>query len=488
MVDGAPALASRTLLGADPHRPQYHFLPPSNWMNDPNGLIHWKGQYHLFYQYNPFAAVWGSIHWGHAVSDDLVHWRDLPIALAPTPGTVDEFGVFSGCAFDADGVPAVMYTGVRQPADGPRIELPCLATSDDDDLVTWQKYRGNPVIASPPPGLDLLGFRDHGVWREKGTWYQVIGSGIRGVGGTVLLYRSADLVHWEFVQPICVGDRTATGDMWECPDLFQLGNRHVLMVSPIPLRRTLYFLGSFGEHRFEVQHQGVVDDGGYFYAPQSFTDDRGRRIMFGWLWEGRAETAQRAAGWAGVMSLPRVLLPRSDGVLGVQPAPELQSLRGRHIGLGNITVSPAATARVDLEGATLEIVAEFRPSQAAQFGLKVRCAPDGGEQTLIVYDPGRAWLSIDRAHSSLDPAVDREPHGTQVTLTDDEILTLQIFIDCSVVEVYANARACVTSRVYPSRADSLGVELFARDGPAQLQQLDVWQLASIWVEPTAAKR
>src|ERR1700730_19328620 len=92
-ADDNRALAHR--LAADPHRPQYHFLPPSNWMNDPNGLIQWKGQYHLFYQYNPFAPVWGSIHWGHTVSDDLVHWRDLPIALAPTPGTVDEYGVFS---------------------------------------------------------------------------------------------------------------------------------------------------------------------------------------------------------------------------------------------------------------------------------------------------------------------------------------------------------------------------------------------------------
>jgi beta-fructofuranosidase len=472
------------LLAADPHRPQYHFLPPSNWMNDPNGLIQWKRQYHLFYQYNPFAPVWGSIHWGHAISDDLVHWRDLPIALAPTPGTVDEYGVFSGCAFDADGVPTVLYTGVRKPAGGPRIELPCLATSSNDDLVTWEKHPANPVIASPPPGFDVLGFRDHGVWKEDATWYQVIGSGVRGVGGIVFLYRSADLVHWEYVHPICVGDRNETGEIWECPDLFHLGDRHVLMVSPIPLRKTLYFLGSFREHRFEAQDQGVVDDGGYFYAPQSFTDDDGRRIMFGWLWEGRDEAAQRAASWAGVMSLPRVLLPRSDGALGVQPAPELRSLRGQHTGLGNTTISPTSTTPVELQGAALEIVAEFLPGQAAQFGLKVLCAPDGSEQTLIAYEPGSGWLSIDRGHSSLDTAVQREPHGTHVTLAGGESLTLQVFVDRSVVEVYANTRACLTSRVYPSRADSVGVELFARSGPAQLEKLEAWEMGSIWAGDT----
>jgi beta-fructofuranosidase len=475
-----PALADRDLLADDPYRPRYHFLPPSNWMNDPNGLIQWRGQYHLFYQYNPHAPAWGSIHWGHAISDDLVHWRDLPMALAPTPGTVDQDGVFSGCAFDDDGVPTVLYTGVRMQADGSRTELPCLATSTDDDLVTWDKYRGNPVIASPPPGLDVLGFRDHGVWREDGIWYQVIGSGIRGVGGTVFLYRSPDLVHWEYVHPLCVGDRNETGDIWECPDLFRLGEAHVLMVSPIPLRKTLYFVGEYTDHRFIPERQGVVDDGGYFYAPQSFTDDHGRRIMFGWLWEGRDQSAQRAAGWAGVMSLPRVLLPRSDGVLGVQPAPELRSLRGRHTGLEHSTVSPTSAAPVEVQGAALEIMAEFLPSQAASFGLKVRCSPDGSEQTLIAYDPDSEWLWIDREHSSLDTAVQREPHGTRVKLADGENLALQIFVDHSVVEVYANAKACLTSRIYPSRADSVGVELFARGGPAYLQKLDVWEMGSSW--------
>ncbi len=447
-------------------------------MNDPNGLIQWQGQYHLFYQYNPFAAVWGSIHWGHAVSDDLVHWRDLPIALSPTPGTVDEYAVFSGCAFSVHGVANIMYTGVHKPAGVPRIERPCLATSTDDELGTWQKYPGNPVIPSPPPGLDLLGFRDHAVWREDTTWYQIIGSGIRGVGGTVLLYHSTDLVHWEFVHPICIGDHNQTGEMWECPDLFKSGDKHVLMISPVPLRKTLYFVGTFDEHRFEAQHQGTLDDGGYLYAPQSFTDDRARRIMFGWLWEGRAESAQIAAGWAGVMSLPRALVARSDGALGVEPVSELRRLRGRHFGVQRTTVS--ATTTLTVRGAALEIAAEFLPGRAGQFGLNVLCAPDGGEQTLIVYHPASAWLSIDRSQSSLDPSVHREPHGTYVALSEGETLMLHVFVDHSVIEVYANGSACLTTRVYPLRAESVGVELFARGGPAELRKLDVWEMRSIW--------
>jgi beta-fructofuranosidase len=202
--------------------------------------------------------------------------------------------------------------------------------------------------------------------------------------------------------------------------------------------------------------------------------------MLGWLWEGRNEAAQRAAGWAGVMSLPRVLTSRSDGNLGVQPAPELQSLRGRHTHLENATVTSSSPTRVELQGATLEILAEFKASPASHFGLKVRCAPDGSEQTLIDYDPGSGWLSIDREHSSLDPSVQREPHGTRLELTDDQTLTLHVFVDCSVIEVYANTRACLTSRVYPSRPDSLQVAVFASGGTVNIQRLDAWEITSIW--------
>ena len=159
---------------SDHQRPRYHFLPPANWLNDPNGLIQWNGHYHMFYQYNPNGPFHGTIHWGHAISDDLVHWEHLPIALAPTPGGPDEDGCWSGCAVDDDGVPTLIYSG---PAG--RAQRACLATSADG-LLTWQKYPGNPIIPAPPPGMHLVGFRDHSVWREDDGWYQLIGAGIDG--------------------------------------------------------------------------------------------------------------------------------------------------------------------------------------------------------------------------------------------------------------------------------------------------------------------
>ena len=201
----------------DPHRPRYHFLPPSAWMNDPNGLIYWKGYYHLFYQYVSNDPPWERKKWGHAASTDLVHWIDLPIASAPTPGGPDQDGCFSGCAVNQDGVPTLIYTGVRGDQ-----QLPCLATSPDD-LIAWQKYAGNPVIATPPHDLDLFAFRDHTLWKEGAMWYQLVGAGIKGVGGVVLLYRSPNLLDWEYMYPLYTGDQRSiepvwTGSMWECPD------------------------------------------------------------------------------------------------------------------------------------------------------------------------------------------------------------------------------------------------------------------------------
>jgi beta-fructofuranosidase len=453
----------------DPHRPQYHFLPPANWMNDPNGLIQWRGRYHLFYQHNPDAPDWGAMHWGHAVSDDLVHWTHLPIALAPTPDGPDKDGCWSGCAVDNGSVPTLIYTGVM-----PQVQ--CIATGSDD-MLTWTKYDGNPVIAAPPADLEVTGFRDPCVWREDDTWYAVIGSGIQGVGGTALLYQSPDLIHWDYVHPICVGDKGEANEVWECPDLFPLGDRHVLLFSAHPeCLYTYYFVGTYADHKFTPDTWGQVDLGGCFYAAQTLLDDTGRRIMWGWLREGRSDAAIQAAGWAGVMSLPRILTLRPDGLLGIEPAPELKALRGQHRRLTDLTVTSAHSLE-DVRGDCLEIVARFEPGDADAFGLRVRCSPDGAEQTRIVYHPTTSRLTVDRAQSSLSPDVHRHAQSGQLGLTSGDELELHVFLDRSVLEVYANGRSCVTSRIYPCRADGLGVGLFARNGGVRVKALDAWPMA-----------
>jgi beta-fructofuranosidase len=470
------ALAER--LATDPHRPRYHFVPPAHWMNDPNGLIPWRGEYHLFYQHNPSGVGWGAMHWGHARSHDLVHWDHLPIALAPTPGGPDKDGCWSGCAVDDGGVPTLMYTGIR-----PQVQ--CLATGSPD-LLAWTKHPGNPVIAAAPEGFGPDDFRDPRVWREEEGWHAAIGTTTAAGLGAVLHYRSPDLRTWEFVGPLLRGADEGTGRIWECPDFYALGDRHVLVTSPVPLRRTIWFSGAYDGRAFQPQSQGIVDHGGHFYAPQTLLDARGRRIMFGWVWEGRSPEAQRAAGWAGVMSLPRVMSLLPNGSLGAEPVAEVTVLRGEHVGYEGLSLSPGLLgAPADISGDTLELQITFEagrtslPDQADAFGLAVRRSPDGQEETRIAYHCRDQRLVVDRSRSSLDPDTTREVYSAPLPLRTGQNLSLRVYLDRSVIEVYTNDSACLTSRVYPTRADSLGVALWTSGGRVRVASLDAWTMASI---------
>jgi beta-fructofuranosidase len=467
----------------DRHRPAYHFLPPANWMNDPNGLIQWRGRYHMFYQYNPNGAFWGTMHWGHAASRDLVRWEHLPIALAPGPEPYDDAGVFSGITLDHEGQPTIMYTATSGEHFAPSVAL----AHGDEELLTWRKDPANPVLL-PAEGLDLTAFRDHTAWREEGWWYQLIGAGIRHAvqgeqaaeHGAVLLYRSRDLRSWEYLGVACEGEGGASGAIWECPDMFALGGRHVLLLSPIPLERAIYYTGSYDGRRFIPDGAfRELDPGGSLYAPQTFRDDQGRRIMFGWLREGRGVEAQRAAGWSGAMSLPRVLTLLPDGSLGQAPAAEVETLRGEHRGWADAPLPAGRSLAPDgLRGDRLEILATIDLGDALAAGVKVRATPDGEERTLVYFDRQAGRLVVDRSAASLDAETVRDQREVPLTLAPGEPLRLRVFVDRSVIESFANERACMASRVYPTRPDALGAELFADGGDARLVSLDVWQMES----------
>jgi beta-fructofuranosidase len=455
-------------------------------MNDPCGLIQWQGSYHMFYQYNPHGAFHGTMHWGHAVSDDLVHWEDLPIALAPSPGGPDKDGCWTGCAVDREGVPTLVYSGVFP-------QTVCLATGSDD-LVGWEKYAGNPVIETPPYDLRRATegqFRDPYVWWEDGAWYLVIGSRIRDVGGMLLLYRSEDLVAWEFLHPLLVGDVGRrepfwTGTMWECPNLLEFGEKRVLLISvqatPVEPLHTVYYTGPHREQGFEPEAQGILVHGGSFYAPQVMRLDGGRCVLWGWLREARPQRICERAGWAGVMSLPLRVSMLPEGELGLRPVEELRALRREHWRYEGLAIErePAGFLS-DVKGESLEMVAEFSCEGEAEFGLRLRCSPDGQEQTRIVYRSTERELVIERDASSVSPDVERGDRAAPVKLAHADALKLHVFLDHSVIEVFVNdGRACLASRVYPMRSDSLGVGLFAREGSVEVTSLDIWTLGSIW--------
>jgi len=450
-------------LAADPQRPQYHLLPPANWMNDPNGPIYWDGKYHMFYQYNPNGAYWGDMHWGHAISDDMVHWKHLPVALAPTPGGPDKDGVFSGCAVIDNGTPTVVYTGVNP-------ETQCIATSSGD-LTKWTKYPRNPVIAAPPAGLAVTGFRDPAVWKEGDTWLMALGSGFRDKGGAVLLYESKDLRHWNYLHPLATGhmkpgasakDPVDSGEMWECPDFFPIGDKHLLILSTE--RVVKYLLGRYQDRQFVPETMGGIDHGLY-YAARTMTNTGDRRILWGWLTEGRSAAAQKAAGWSGVMSLPRELKLYGAQVQ-MRPAAEVESLRGKKLG-------------ADAVGDCLEVQAEIDTQGAVQAGLKLRAAPDSSEQTLVYYDRLQRLICVDRSRASRNPAADRSMQTGPFLLGRGEPLRLHIFLDGSVVEIFANDRFCLSARVYPEGPHSTGLGLYSTGNAAKMASLQAWQMRPI---------
>lgn len=465
---GADYIGLRQRLSTDPHRPLYHFLPPANWMNDPNGLCHHDGVYHLFYQHNPLAAVWGNMTWGHSVSPDLVHWSDLPPALQPNED-YDRGGVFSGCLVNDHGMAAVLYTGVQP-------EVQCLATSRD--LIQFRKYAGNPVIAGPPPGLNVTGFRDPFVWRQDDTWRMVVGSGLQGVGGAILLYESKDLKHWEYIGVPFIDKSGETGEMWECPNLFQLGDQWVLIVST--LGRAIYFVGDFHDGRFQPKNRGEVDPGGVFYAPQTFLDESGRRIILGWLPERRNTAAEY--GWQGVMSLPRLVGLGHDGELTFVPVPEVETLRKQRYKYASRTVATGTEWLVpEPSGDGMEIAAKVEPGRVGRCSLILR-SRTGEEETVVFYDRDQGILGLDLNRASLDTAAVGGCVTVPLVLEPSETLELRVFLDRSIIEVFANRRVCLTGRIYPCAHDGLSVVISSRDGDCAVKALDIWTMQAIWPE------
>jgi beta-fructofuranosidase len=475
--------ATREKFARDHHRPAYHFLPPMNWMNDPNGLIQWKGIYHLFYQHNPLEAKWGPMHWGHATSTDLLHWVHQPIALEPEVQSPDEDGCWSGVTVVHKELPVVVYSGNSRA--GQRC---CLATSQDD-LRTLQKDPRSPVIPDLPQGYDIDQYRDHCLWQEGGVWQQLIGARIRDAGGCVLLYRSQDLVNWHFVGPILRAgtyavDPLPTNAMWECPDLFMVGDRHMLVISILTNspQHTGYFLGRYVDGLFHPEEYQRMDYGDWeYYAPQSFINEAGERIHFGWIQEARSIDWQLAAGWSGVLSLPRRIFLHADGRIGIEPHPQVSLLHGEYSELTEIAVPEDKVLNTDIRGHALELRAIFgMESATGEVGINILCAPDGSEFTQIVYNRETSRLSLIRTHSSLDDRAYSDNREGELILAQGEELDLRIFIDHSVIEIFANQRVSLTARAYPTLPDSTGVQVLARGGGALLKKLAAWQIKTIW--------
>ncbi len=487
--------------GKEAYRPQFHFSPEKNWMNDPNGLVYYKGEYHLCYQYNPFGNEWGHMSWGHAVSRDLVHWQHLPVAIPEENGVM----IFSGSAVvdwhnssgfcrtsdpqDRSCLVAIYtgYTGKEQNQN---------AAYSNDRGRTWTKYPGNPVI-----DLHLADFRDPKVfWHKAGRkWVMVT---VLSPQHKVRFFGSTDLKHWTALSDF--GPAGAVGGVWECPDLFELPvegdpghTRWVLSVNVNPGGAAggaadQYFIGKFDGTRFTNENPDEqvlwADYGKDFYASTSFSDvppSDGRRIWMGWLdnWEYAAHVP--TSPWRGAQSIPRVVklrrFPRGIRLLQ-EPVAELQALRGRHVAIEDQSTGAANRLLESrgVRGETLEIVAEIQPGQATEFGLRVR--KGASEETVVGVDPGKSQLFIDRNRSgdtSFDPKFPGR-HMAPMCLASGQPIKLHIFVDRSSAEVFGNdGKPVISDRIFPSRT-SQGVEFYSKGGETRVVKLDIWNLKSAW--------
>ena len=275
---------------------EYHFEPRRGWMNDPNGLIYFRGRYHAFFQHYPYAAKWGQMHWGHAVSDDLLHWEELPIALYPDMEYENDGGCFSGSAVEKDGRLYLFYTSVSHELGQTQ------SVAFSDDCLHFHKFAGNPIIRNNPIGT--FDFRDPKVTCVDGTYYMVVGTGDEQ-SGKVLLFTSEDLLDWSYVGILFEGREYA--HCIECPDFFKMGSRYVLMFSKIneTERSTVFVVGDFVDGKLTNYTISRPEWGVDFYAPQTFTDGQ-RRIMIGWMYHWGKE-APEGCPYAGALSVPREL-------------------------------------------------------------------------------------------------------------------------------------------------------------------------------------
>lgn len=466
--------ASEKLINKE-ERPDFHLSARTGWMNDPNGFSYHDGKYHMFYQYYPYDSKWGKMHWGHAVSEDLLHWEYLPAALAPDEA-YDRDGCFSGSAITLpDGRQLLMYTGVlkEHQANGAfcEVQTQCLAVGDGVD---YEKYEKNPVLDAKdlPEGCSRFDFRDPKIWqKEDGTFCCVVGNRPADGSGQILLFHSVDGFAWNF-RKILVSNNNRFGKMWECPDFFELDGKWVLLVSPQDMlpsgfeyhngNGTLCLIGEFDEETdtFTEQHNQSIDYGIDFYAPQTVLAPDGRRIMIGWMqnWDTcNLHSSEKA--WFGQMSLPRELFIK-NGRLYQRPVKELDEMRCNQVVHENISFS--GTIHLDgVKGRRVDMEVMLRPGDTEELYRKfaIRFAQNDQYHTSLSFRPYESVLKVDRKCSGSRRAIIHQRRSL-VNSSKGE-LKLRLILDRFSVEVFVNDGEQVLSMTMYTSQEADGISFFA---------------------------
>jgi beta-fructofuranosidase len=506
----------RDRLLSDPYRPGFHFcIPEGNGRpGDPNGAFYHNGRYHLMFLYNRAGS---GFSWGHISSSDLISWRYHPDAIVPGDG--DE-GCFSGGAFVDDDGSAVLSYWMLWGARGIG-----LAESTDPDFNLWKKSGENPVIKSTDWGItemkDATGKDIHvgsadpsNIWKKDGHYYMLTGNllvlrkyGSRGSGlpandyekGPALpadsvdyqgdhlsLFVSDNCKQWRYLHDFYKSDRQWTGKTEDnmCPSFLPLpsgpdggkaSGKHLLLFISHN-RGCQYYTGKYQNDHFYPENHGRMTwkDNAYF-APEALIDGKGRQIMWSWIFDDRPDSVINFRGWTGMYGLPRSLWLGADGTLRMRPVKELETLRMKEERIADIKVAADATLKLPLGGKELqELEITIQPGNALSYGVKVCVSDDGREETKIYYDSRDHKLKFDTGKSGL-------AYGRKITeeapleLKNGEPLVLRIFIDRSVVEVFANDKQAIARMIYPT-LKGYGISLFSEGGGIEVKSVKAWEL------------
>ena len=490
LIAGFIACAALAQTYREPYRPQIHFSPKEHWTNDPNGLVFFEGEYHLFFQYNPFGNEWGHMSWGHAVSKDLVHWQELPVALPEEAGVmiftgstvVDRLNTSGFCA-NGKACMVAIYTGHTPKTNAmPALQTQNLAFSNDRGR-TWTKYAQNPVL-----NLNMSDFRDPDVFWSSQAKRWVMAVALPD-DHKVIFYHSANLKQWRRVSEF--GPAGAIAGQWECPNLFELPvdgdpgkTRWVLKVglNPGGLQGgsgEQYFIGQFDGTRFVNDNPASLslwsDYGKDCYCALTFNGLPAgqKQVMLGWMnnWQYAAKVPTKP--WRGQMTVPRELELKTlpEGVRLVQkPAAALTSLRG---------ASAAAKGQeLALQGGSFTIAAAMDPQGASQSGWKLMSK--NGAYTVIGYDASRKEVFVDRTRSGETGFSKDFPARTGAPLPHvSGPIDFEILVDKNSVEVFAaGGRVAITNLIFAPEQNRL--VFFSEGGTAKMLRAETWLLHSIW--------
>jgi sucrose-6-phosphate hydrolase SacC (GH32 family) len=459
----------------DPIRPVWHMtIPEGTGMPfDPNGAFYKDGVYHMLCLYQVEKEVW---HWQHLSSIDLFHWRWYPNDLQPYPGDPEE-GISSGNAFiDKDDKVVFVYHGAGTKGT-------CVAKAGDENYSTFIKSKANPIVHTE--------WADPHMWLESGKYFLLVGNiQVKGSNPPVLFSGDAYDKPMKLIGNFMTHNMPEVNDFEDvsCPDFFKLGDKWVL-VCISHSRGARYYIGTWDGKQFNPEsHHRMNWPGGTVFAPETLVDSKGRRVFWAWVLDRKSGVS------SGTMTMPRVLTLAGDKLsLNIEPPEEIEKLRYNPTEEKPFAVAAGQSVTLPrVKGNVLEIDIAIDPGKAKRFGVKVFCSGDGREKTPILVDREKNILQIDMSPSSLEktnyyefsmmhlcpypsnPVVQTEE--APFTLKSGEKVHLRIFLDKSMLEVFANGRQCITQVIYPTLKDAIHLQVFADDAPIKVENLKAWQL------------